>query len=108
MLYELRIYYAVPGKLPNIQDRFRKHTLRLFEKHGIKSVGYWTYVFGPSNNQLVYLLEWQDLAQRERLWAAFGSDPEWLAVRKETEKDGAIVDHVENSILSPTDYSPMK
>jgi hypothetical protein len=108
MLYELRIYTAVPGKLPQVNDRFRNHTLKLFEKHGIKSVGYWTYMLGPSNNQLVYVLAWKDLAERERLWAAFGSDPEWLAVRKETEKDGPIVDRVENSILQPTDYSPMK
>jgi hypothetical protein len=108
MVYELRIYTAVPGKLPQVSDRFRNHTLRLFEKHGFKSVGYWTYVIGPSNNQLVYLLEWKNLAQREQSWAAFQSDPDWQAVRKETEKDGPIVDHVENSILQPTDYSPMK
>ncbi len=108
MLYELRIYTAVPGKLPNVNDRFRNHTLRIFEKHGIKSVGYWTYVIGPSNNQLVYLLEWKNMAEREQRWGAFGSDPEWLAVRQETEKDGPIVDRVENSFLKPTDYSPMQ
>ncbi len=108
MLYELRTYDAVPGKLPNVNARFRNHTLRLFEKHGIKSVGYWTYMIGPSNNRLVYLLAWTDLAHRQRAWTAFQSDPEWLAVREETEKDGAIVERVDKAILLPTDYSPMQ
>lgn len=108
MLYELRIYDAVPGKLGAVNARFRDHTLRLFEKHGIKSVAYFTTVVGPSNQQLIYILEWPSLACRERDWAAFASDPEWLAVRAETEKDGPIVERVQNMILAPTDYSPMK
>lgn len=107
MLYELRIYDAIPGKLPVLHERFRKHTLKLFEKHGIKSVGYWTNMIGPSNRQLIYILQWDSLAQRQELWTKFATDPEWLAVRRETEKDGPLTENVTNAILEPTDYSPL-
>lgn len=108
MLYELRIYDAIAGKLPAVNARFRDHTSKLFEKHGIKSVGYWTVVIGPSNQRLYYILEWQNMADREQKWNAFTSDPEWVAVRTETEKDGQIVANVEAVFMAATDYSPMK
>lgn len=108
MIYELRIYNAIPGKLPEVVARFRDHTNRLFAKHGFKPVGYWTNLIGPSNQQLIYLLEWRDMAHLEQAWAAFKADPEWLAVRAETEKNGPIVENVASSVLQPTDYSPMK
>lgn len=108
MIYELRVYTAVPGRLSDVSARFRNYTDRLFTKHGFKAVGYWTNLIGPSNQQLIYLLEWRDMAHLEQAWAAFKADPEWLAVKAETEKNGQIVENVASSILQPTDYSLMK
>jgi hypothetical protein len=80
----------------------------MWEKHGIRQVGFWTTVIGPTNHALYYLLEWRDLAERERLWNAFQADPEWIAARAETEKNGPILTHFENMILAPTSYSKIK
>ncbi len=107
MLYEMRVYEAVPGKLPALHDRFANITLKFFEKHGIRVVAFWEPVIGVSN-QLVYILAWQDLAERERVWNAFASDPEWLRARAETERDGPLVARITNYILKPTPYSPMQ
>jgi hypothetical protein len=107
VIYEMRIYDAMPGKLPALNDRFAKITLGYFEKHGIKSVGYWTDVIGTSG-RLTYMLAFDDLAHRDRAWAAFGADQERLAAFAETEKNGLLVARVENRIMRPTDYSPMK
>ena len=108
MIYELRIYRCVPGKLPELNKRFESVTLKLWEKHGFKPVGFWTTVIGESNQDLTYLLEWQDLAERERVWAAFMSDPDWLKARAESEKNGPILARITNSILAPTAYSKTK
>lgn len=107
MLYEMRIYTAAPGKLPALHERFRRHTLRFFERHGIRSVGYWTSVIGPNNNQLIYILAWESLAEREKHWNKFAADPEWLKVKEESEVDGPLVTSFSNMIMAPTDYSPM-
>jgi hypothetical protein len=107
MLYELRIYNAVPGKLSALNARFRDHTGRLFERHGFKAVGYWTNMIGPSNQQLIYILEWRDLAHRQASWESFVSDPEWLRAKAESERDGPLVASLSSAILEPTDYSPM-
>jgi len=108
MLYELRIYECVPGRLPDLNKRFDTITLKLWEKHGIKQAGFWTTVIGESNQTLYYLLQWESLAERERKWNAFGADPEWLAARAKTEENGAIVANVKNFILAPTSYSSVK
>ena len=108
MIYELRIYRCVPGKLPELNKRFESVTLKLWEKHGFKPVGFWTTVIGESNQDLTYLLEWKDLAERERVWAGFMSDPDWLKARAESEKNGAIVANIRSSILTPTAYSRLK
>ena len=108
MIHELRIYTAVPGKLPAVIARFRDHTDGLFAKHGFKPVGYWTNLIGPSNQQLIYILEWRDMAQMETCWAAFKADPEWLTVKTESEKGGPIVENVASSIMQPTDFSLIK
>jgi hypothetical protein len=108
MLYELRIYHAVPGKLPALNKRFAEHTLDFWERFGIRQVGFWTVFIGDNNHDLYYILEWQSLAEREQKWDAFVNDPQWLKVRAETEKDGAIVESVTNMILSPTAYSKMR
>lgn len=98
MLYELRIYEIVPGRMPAIINRFKNITLELFKKHGIRAVTFLEPVVGTSN-QLIYLVEWSSLAEREQRWDTFASDPEWIAARAETEKDGPIVVRVTNSIL---------
>jgi len=108
MIYELRIYHCVPGRLPDLNRRFENFTLKLWDKHGIRQAGFWTNVIGDSSNKLTYMLEWNSLAEREQKWGAFMIDPEWLAVRAETEKNGPIIERVENSILAPTAYSKIK
>lgn len=108
MLYEMRVYYCAPGRLPALNKRFAEVTLKLWEKHGIRQVGFFTDMIGESNQKLTYLLVWEDLAEREKKWGAFSSDPEWLKKRAESEADGIIVDHFSNSILAPTAYSTLK
>ncbi len=107
MIYELRIYTANTGKMPALQARFRDHTTALFEKHGIKNVGYWTNAIGGRSDELWYMLAYSDLAQRQAAWAAFGADPDWQKARTESEKDGPLVHHIENRIMNPTDFSPL-
>jgi hypothetical protein len=108
MLYELRVYYAVPGRLPNLLKRFDTITLKIWERHGIKQAGFWTVAVGDSNQALYYFLQWESLADREKKWAAFQADQEWITKRAETEKDGPIVAKVVNSILQPTSFSSVK
>lgn len=105
-LYELRTYTTVEGRLPALHKRFRDHTMKLFAKHGMKNVVYFTPVDKP--NTLIYLLAHKDMATRDASFEAFRADPEWIAVRDASEKDGKIVEKVESVFLSPTDYSPMK
>ena len=108
MLYELRVYNCVTGRLPALLNRFETVTLRLFEKHGIRQAGFWTTQIGDSNNDLHYLLAWESLAERQERWAAFASDPEWLAARAESERDGPIVANIKTSILQPTAFSAVR
>ena len=108
MIHELRIYECVPGRLPALHNRFETTTLKLFEKHGIQQAGFWTTSIGQSNQTLLYLLEWADLAERERKWNAFQADPDWQKARAESEKDGPIVANITSEILSPTPYSKVR
>ena len=108
MIYELRIYHAVPGRLPALLKRFETATLKLWEKHGIRQAGFWTTYVGESNNDLYYLLEWKDLDERQRLWDAFQTDPGWHKVKEETEKDGALYTHITNYFLKPTSFSKLQ
>lgn len=106
-LFELRIYTAAPGKQELLHQRFRQHTLRIFEKHGIKSIGYWTSESEP--DRLYYLVAYPDRESREqRLVNGIAKDPEFLKVVAESEKDGKLTTTVESVILTPTEYSPMK
>ena len=102
---ELRVYDAVPGKLPALHDRFANHTINLFKKHGIENVAYWTDDVGISN-RLIYMVGYDGLGDREKNWAAFGTDPEWHKARAESEKDGPLTTRSHSSILRLTAYSP--
>src|ERR1700756_3243823 len=108
MIYEMRVYRCLPGRLPALLKRFETITLKLWEQHGIKPAGFFTTLIGESNQELTYLLAWESLADRDKKWAAFQADPEWIAKRAETEKDGAIVNNVSNQLLVPTPYSSVK
>jgi hypothetical protein len=108
VIHELRVYHCVPGRLPALLKRFETITLDLWKRHGIRQAGFWTVIAGESNQDLFYLLEWDSLAEREQKWGAFMSDPEWIAKRAETERDGAIVASISNSFLQPTSFSVVK
>ncbi len=108
MIYEMRVYDCVPGKLPALLKRFDTITLKIWERHGIRQAGFWTTLVGESNMSLTYLLAWESLAERETKWNAFQADPEWITKRAETEKDGAIVANVANQFLTPTSFSSVK
>ena len=105
MIYELRVYHCVSGRLPALLNRFDTITLEIWEKHGIRQAGFWTVGIGDSNQDLYYMLAWESLAERESKWNAFMADPEWISARAETEKDGAIVASISNQILLPTSFS---
>ena len=110
-VFEMRTYTAAPGKFAALQTRFRDHTLRIFEKHGMQSIGYWVPADGPTaENTLVYILAHKDREAAKKSWAAFGADPEWQKVRTASmAPDGAsLTTKVESVFLNPTDYSPMK
>lgn len=104
-VYELRIYTAQPGKLDALNARFRDHTAKLFEKHGMTNVGYWTPIVNPES-KLIYLLAFPNAAAREKSWQAFLADPEWKRVRQESEAAGPIVAKMESRVLTATNYSP--
>ena len=108
MIYELRVYHCVPGRLPDLLKRFDTITLKLWERHGIKQAGFWTVLVGDSNQDLYYFLKWESLAEREQKFGKFLSDPEWLSARAETEKNGQIVASISNSFLAPTSFSSVK
>ena len=108
-LYELRIYTAAPGKLDALQARFRDHTLRLFEKHGIRNVGYWTGVDEGQREKLYYLVAYPDREAREqRLVNGIAKDPEFLGAVAESERGGKLTSEIESVVLGPTDFSPMR
>jgi hypothetical protein len=108
MIYELRVYRALPGRMPNMLARFRDHTVSIWERHGIRPLGFWTTLIGESNNDLTYVIPWESLADREAKWTAFQNDPAWHKARDESERDGPIVATIRNEILTPTDFSALK
>jgi hypothetical protein len=107
VIYELRIYDAVVGKLPALNERFAKITLGYFEKYNIKVVGFWTDEVGLSN-RLTYMLAFESEGQRETAWAAFRADADRIKAFAETEKGGPLVARVTNTLMRPTAYSPMQ
>ena len=107
MLYEFRYYTVNQGKMQALKDRFGNITMKFFEKHGIKSVGYFTNTVGGRSDEFLYILAYRDMAHREQAWGAFQSDTEWHAARAATEVDGPLVNHVENRFMVATEYSPL-
>jgi hypothetical protein len=103
--YEMRVYYAAPGKLDDLHARFRDHTCKLFEKHGMVNVGYWVPVEN-TENKLVYVLAYPSREAREKAWKAFMADPDWQKAWKDSEKNGKLVTKAESRFLEATDYSP--
>jgi hypothetical protein len=103
--YELRIYDAAPGKLDDLHTRFRDHTLRLFEKHGIQNVGYWVPIDNEAN-QLYFLLAYPSREARDNRWNAFATDPEWVQAKTASEAHGRLVNRAQSIFLEATDYSP--
>ena len=105
LLYEMRTYYAAPGKLDELNARFRAHTLKLFEKHGMQNIGYWMPLENPEQ-KIIYLLAFPSREAREKSWKEFFADPDWISVQKASEAAGKLVAKVDSLFLKPTDYSP--
>jgi hypothetical protein len=108
-VYELRTYTTLPGRLPALNKRFAEHTMKLFEKHGMKNEMYWTPTDPErKDNTLIYVVSHESQEAADKSWKAFGADPEWHAARDASEKDGKIVMKVERVYMTRTDYSPGK
>ena len=104
-VYEMRTYYAADGRLDDLNARFRNHTLKLFEKHGMTNIGYWSPI-DNKDNKLVYVLAFPSREAAKKSWAAFVADPRWQAVKNDTEAKGPLVKKIESVYLKATDYSP--
>jgi hypothetical protein len=108
-VYELRTYTTHPGRLEALHNRFKNHTIKIFEKHGMKNLYYWIPADSPKkSNTLVYVLQHKSRAAAEASWKAFREDPEWVKVKNASEKDGPIVEKVEAVFLDIAPYSPLK
>ena len=106
-VYELRVYHAAPGKLPDLLARFREHTTKLFERHGIRNVAYWTPLEEPEKgNTLIYILQHPSREAAAANWKAFQDDPEWKSVHDKSEVNGKLVEKVDSTFLVLTDFSP--
>jgi hypothetical protein len=108
-VFEIRTYYAAEGKMDALSARFRDHTCKLFEKHGMKNIGYWQAIEPKDGKQvLIYILAHESEDAAKKSWEAFQDDPDWKKVKEESEKDGALVDRIEKVFVKATDYSPIK
>ncbi len=105
-LFEMRTYYAEPGKLDALIARFQKHTTKIFKKHGMENIGYWLPI-DNTKNQLVYILAYPNREARELAWQAFGKDPKWHKVQSKSERNGKLVNKVESIFMTTTDFSPV-
>ena len=106
-VYELRIYHAAPGKLGELLARFRDHTIKLFDQHGIKSVAYWTPVDEPEkSNTLIYVLRHPSREAAAANWKSFQDDPEWKSVKEKSEANGKLVEKIDSTYMALTDFSP--
>jgi len=105
-VYELRVYHTYEGKLEDLLRRFREHTTKLFEKHGIKNVAYWVPVDEPLKGKtLIYILAHPSREAATANWQAFRDDPEWVRVRDKSEENGKLVEKVDSTFMTLTDFS---
>jgi hypothetical protein len=108
-VFEMRTYYAHPGKMTALHARFREHTNKLFVKHGMTLIGYWNPTDKKqAEEKLIYILAYPSKAAADKSWADFRADPEWKKAQKASEVDGPLVKKVESVYMNPTDYSPIK
>ena len=108
-VFELRIYHTLPGRLPALVSRFRNDTRRIFDQHGITSLGYWVPQDSPAkDNTLIYIVSHPSREAATKNWKEFGGDPEWQKVAKASEADGKIVEKVDSTFMDPTDFSAIK
>jgi hypothetical protein len=106
-VYELRVYHAAQGKLGDLLTRFREHTIKLFDRHGMKSVAYWTPLDEPEkSNTLIYILYHPSREAATANWKSFQDDPEWKSVHDKSEVNGKLVDKVDSTFMALTDFSP--
>jgi hypothetical protein len=106
-VYELRVYHAAPGKLADLHTRFREHTIKIFDRHGMKSVAYWAPMDEPDkSNTLIYILQHPSRDAAAANWKSFQDDPEWKAVKEKSEANGKLVDKVDSTFMTLTDFSP--
>ena len=108
MIYEQRIYHTMPGRMPDLLNRFEQVTLPIWARHGIRQAGFWTVVVGGSSHDLIYLLAWDSMTEREQKWTAFLADPEWLEKRRKTEENGPLISSFSNAFWAPTAFSAVR
>ncbi len=108
-VYEIRTYTTPPGKLEALKTRFRDHTIKVFNKYDMRSVGYWVPQDAPlKDNTLIYILSHESREAATKSWASFRADPEWVKAKAESEKDGPLTTKVESVFADPTDFSALK
>jgi hypothetical protein len=107
-VYELRTYTCNEGKLEDLKKRFREHTIEIFARHGMESVGYWVPMDERSKTTLIYIISHASREQAAKNWKEFSSDPEWKKVSAASDANGKIVAHVDSVFLEPTDFSKLK
>ncbi len=106
-VFELRVYHAAPGKLDDLLARFRDHTIKIFDRHGLRSVAYWTALDEPGkSNILIYILQHPSREAATANWKSFQDDPEWKSVKEKSEANGKLTDRIDSTYIALTDFSP--
>jgi hypothetical protein len=106
-VYELRVYHTAPGKLPDLLTRFREHTMKIFDQHGMKSIAYWVPIEEPEkSNTLIYILYHPSREAAAANWKSFQDDPNWKSVKEKSEANGKIVEKVDSTYMTLADFSP--
>jgi hypothetical protein len=108
-VFEIRTYTTPPGKLEALESRFRDHTIKVFNKYGMQSIGYWVPQDAPlKDNTLIYILAHESREAAAKSWASFRADPDWVKAKADSEKDGPLTTKVESVFVDPTDFSALK
>jgi len=107
MIYELRKYKVAEGRMNELHDRFKNHTLRLFKKHGIKPIAFWTSASDEDTNYLTYLLQFDDFESQKKAWKMFMEDEERIQIWNKSNENGKLVIEIVSNTLKSTDYSPL-